>query len=153
MPPVPQILNEAAVVDLDSSFIIQLLIFLGLLVILRKLVFGPYLKTIEAREDRTAKARTEADEISSRAVSLEARFESEMAKARARAADAKNALRLEGMKRREALVGEARSAANKELEAVDARVEHEVATARQQMAPQVKEISRQMAEKLLGRAA
>lgn len=143
--------RSMALIDVDASLLIQLGLFLIFFLVMRSLVFKPVLDTIEKRAEKTEKTRREARTLSARSEELSARYEEEMAAARAKAASAKAALRSEGIAAREQIVGEARAATSKSLDEVRVNVEKQFGTAREQMLAQVDELARMVAARILGR--
>jgi F-type H+-transporting ATPase subunit b len=151
MQPVELTFTSMGLIDLDGSFLIQLVLFLLFFVAMRALVFKPVLASIDQRLDRTEKARNEARAIVARSESLAARYQQEMGAARAKAMSARQALRSEGVARREEIVGAARAAATQTLEQSRGETERQFGAARQQMLAQVDDLARMMARKILGR--
>jgi len=141
-----------SMIDLDASALIQLAIVLLTFFILRSMVFQPLLQSMGARAARTEQARTDAQSIATKAKALGDKFEAEMLAARTRAAAAKAELRSLGVRHKEQVQGEARAAMSRKLNEVRDHVHAQTEGARRDMQPQVDELSRAIAGKILGRS-
>src|ERR1035438_8114936 len=74
----PQAIN----VDVDLTFVIQLVLFVGLTFILKPVLFDPMLKLFEEREKRIDGAKLQARRIDDKSVTALTKYEGEMANAR-----------------------------------------------------------------------
>lgn len=151
MHPLSPHVGVMSMIDLDHSAFIQLGIVLLTFLILRSLVFAPLLQSIGARVARTEQARSDAQSLSVKARALGEKFETEMLAARTRAAAAKAELRSLGVRHKEQVQAEARAAMGRKLNEVRDNVEAQTTAVRAEMQPQVDELSRAIAGKLLGR--
>src|ERR1700693_2111638 len=70
-------------VDVDLTFVVQLVLFVGLTLILKPVLFDPMLKLFEEREKRIEGAKLQARHIDEKSASALTKYESEMATARA----------------------------------------------------------------------
>lgn len=138
------------VIDLDGSIFIQLAIVALVYVILRKLVFEPYLATLDAREAKTDRTREEAIKLKAEADALEQRYETSLADARDKAISARATLRAEGNKRREEVLGQARRVSNAKLDAARAAVDAQYEGVRTDLKNRVDEIAGLVVDKVLG---
>ena len=152
MEPLVDSLVFMSAVDIDASTFIQLVIFLSLLVILRGLIFKPFLEVLDERERRTEQTRQEASTLTARAQDLQAKYEAEISAARTRADEAKEMLRRQGVSQREEIVGKARRASAKQVGSVRETVERELDQASHELGQQIDELGRLMSQKLLGRS-
>lgn len=152
MHPLSPHVGVMSMIDIDASAFIQLGIVLLTFLILRSLVFAPLLKSMSARAARTEQTRAEGNTLAGRARALAEKFEAEMLSARVRAAAAKTELRSEGMRHKEQVQAESRAAMSRKLNEVRDHVATETENARHAMQPQVQELSRAVAGKILGRA-
>ncbi|MCB9534737.1 MAG: ATP synthase F0 subunit B [Myxococcales bacterium] len=139
------------VIDLDYSFVIQLGIVLVLMVLLKQLIFEPYLKSIVARDARTDEARDDADALRKRAAELSDRYAAGLHDAREAAFEARQALRITGAAEKEAVVTEARQDAARTLEEGHTQAATQFEAARTKLLAQVDDIARLVVEKVLGR--
>jgi F-type H+-transporting ATPase subunit b len=138
-------------IDVDNSLLIQVGIMLVLVAVLKRLIFDPYLQSIEARDAKTDSARQDAGRIRERADALAARYESGLAEAKAKALGVRQDLRVGGLGDKERTVGDARKTATSELDEASQSVQVAVTAARGDLDQHAKDLSRQVVEKVLGR--
>lgn len=151
MHPLTPLVGQMSMIDVDATAFFQLGIVLLTFLTLRSLVFGPLLQSIGARAAATEQARANAKAVADRAEQLASRFEADMLAARVKAAQAKAELRSEGVRHKDQIVNEARAAMARKLAEVRDGVAAQAEAARREMQPQVEELSRAIAGKLLGR--
>ena len=84
--------------DFDATFLVQLVLIAGLTLVLKPLLFDPMLKLFEERERRIDGAKMQARHIDEKSASALAKYESEMAKARASANAEREKIRAEAVK-------------------------------------------------------
>ena len=138
-------------IKLDYTFVVQIVFFLVLLFLLRRLLFTPFVALLEARERKTEGAKGEATTLMTEGERLRADYESRMTQAQDQGAAQKEGILLEARSGRERILTQAREQAAGKLAAVREEVCQEMAKARQFAAREAEEIARQMAEKVLGR--
>ena len=122
------------------------------MVVLRALVFRPYLDNLDARAARTSETREGATSLRARADALASRYEEALAGARAEGLAERGGLRTAGQSHKDEVVTQARADASKTLEAGRTKVEADVGRAREALLTQVDDIARMVAEKVLGRS-
>ena len=137
--------------DFDLTFIVQLALVVILMFVLKKWVFGPYLKALDERTLRTETTRKEADEKRAAATERKAEFEESLAAAQARALRAKTDLRAEGVAQKEQTIDAARQAAAESLAASQKTIDSQVQEARSQVSDQVQVLAGELAAKIIGR--
>lgn len=140
------------VIDLDGSMFIQLAIIALVYLVLRQLVFKPYLATLDARETKTDQTRARAEAIKAEARALAERYERDLAAAREKAITARQTLRAEGTLRREQLIGEAHRVAHAKMSAAQAAIDAQYEGARADLKTHVDEIAARVVDKVLGDA-
>lgn len=138
--------------DVDATLLFQLGLILVLTVLLRALIFRPYLANLDARTTRTDDTRRDAAALRTKADELAQRYDAAVASARSTGLGERGGLRTEGQANKDEAVGRARADATKTLEAGRAKVESDVSVAREQLLGQVDDIARLVAEKVLGRS-
>ncbi len=145
--------EEAAppLIDLDGTFFVQLGLFLLLLVILSKTLFGPYLKMRDAREQGIGGARREAGELGEQARGIVEAYDQKLVDAKRRGADERNRLRLEANGRERELLGKARADAQAALEVARKRITQQTALGRSALASEAGPLARKVASRVLGR--
>ncbi|MCA9526495.1 MAG: ATP synthase F0 subunit B [Myxococcales bacterium] len=138
-------------IDIDLSLFVQLGVFLVVFILLTRLVFRPFLASIDARDKKTVAARDEAHALDARASELEQRHREGISQARNEAAADRQVLRVEGLSAKEAEVREARTSAEAVVEAARTRAAAQYEAGRTQLLGEVDAISRMVVEKIIGR--
>lgn len=139
-------------IDVDLTSIAVLVLFVGLTVILKPLLFDPMLKLFEEREKRIDGAKLEARKVDEKSASALAEYEKAMAKARAGAQAERERIRAEAVKREQEILARARSASAEALENGKRAVQEEASRARATLKADVAKVAAQVANRVLGRA-
>jgi F-type H+-transporting ATPase subunit b len=135
----------------DITLFIQLGIFLATFLVLRALVFKPYLHLLALRRDKTVGLQARAAKESERASKLQADYENFMRAERKKIAQwSEEEQRRVGDEERK-IVQTARDGAAVELQGVRQKISADAEQARRELAPLVNEYSSQIVSKLLGR--
>ena len=137
--------------DLDLTVVIQFVVVLVLMFVFKRLVFDPYLTTLDERDRKTVGTRTEADALRAEAEALVERYEASLADARATAVEAKRVLRAEGVDEKDRSLSAARKEATKTVEAAQTAIAAQVASERDEMDAQVDVLATMVVEKVIGR--
>ncbi|MBR57764.1 MAG: hypothetical protein CMH54_06870 [Myxococcales bacterium] len=95
----------AGMVDVDKTIFVQLAIFLALIVILKLVLFDPFLKLEDTREEATSGARKTAAKVREQCESMEQDIDQKI-----------NDARMQGTQLREELKAEGRKIADKQVE-------------------------------------
>jgi F-type H+-transporting ATPase subunit b len=139
--------------DLDFTLVIQGVIVVVLMFLLKKLIFGPYLETVDERERQTESTRNEADSLRTQAEETSQKYEASLESARARAAALRQGLRLEGVEAKEESIVSARRDANEVMASAQAEIGTQVEAARTALSAEVETLSKLVVEKVIGRGA
>ena len=107
---------RAALIDLDGSYFVQLIMFLLLWGILTPLVFKPYLKVKKVQEDLTTGREEEAKEIAAKAEQLLAEYSQRLKEARREGQQILTSLREEGRRARDEILNREREKLQTELQ-------------------------------------
>jgi F-type H+-transporting ATPase subunit b len=145
------ILLAAPVVDIDGTIFVPAAIFSGLMIVLKPLLFDPWLRTqdrrVEAIDGSIARAkqlRIEADEMAKD-------HDARLTAARERASDLRAKERHEEEAAQERRLAEVRATATAELERERGRIAAQAESARASLRGRVDELAKDVASKLLGR--
>jgi F-type H+-transporting ATPase subunit b len=142
---------QAISVDFDATFLVQFVLFAGLTLVLKPLLFDPMLKLFEERERRIDGAKLEARRIDDKSTSALAKYESEMAKARASANAEREKLRAEAVRKEQEILGTVRAAAARTLEDGKKSALAEAERVRATLKAQSGVLARDLAGRVLGR--
>jgi F-type H+-transporting ATPase subunit b len=143
----PQAIN----VDVDATFIVVLVLFIGLTLILKPLLFDPMLKLFEEREKRIDGAKAQARKIDEKSATALAKYEAEMAKARAAAGAERDKIRGLAQKREQEILAEVRAATAKVLEDGRSAAQAEAERARAVLRSDAQTMAQELASRVLGR--
>ncbi len=143
---------EAITVDLNGPIVLaQLVLFVGLTLLLKPVLFDPMLKLFEEREKRIDGARLQARKIDEKSATALARYETEMAKARATANAERDKIRAEAVKREQEILGAVRAAAAKTLDEGKRAAHAEAERVRTRLKTDAAAMARNVASRVLGR--
>jgi F-type H+-transporting ATPase subunit b len=140
------------VINLDLTFIIQVVNFLVLVLILNIFLFKPIRRVLadRAAELNGAKARTaEVDRDVQEKVAL---YEARLRDAKAKAAEERDALKKAAQAEEAALLEKARKEAADSLGSIRERVAKEASDAKELLREQARGLSLEICEKVLGRS-
>ncbi|MEQ9321043.1 MAG: ATP synthase F0 subunit B, partial [Polyangiaceae bacterium] len=74
----PLVLSGAVNVDLDATFVMQLILFAAFAVVMKDLIFDPLLRVFEAREKMSVGAIGEAREMDEQAIKLKQEYDGKL---------------------------------------------------------------------------
>jgi len=138
-------------IDIDGTLLLQFGLFLIMLFVLSKFLFGPYLKLRQLRHDSIEGAREKAQAMDVRAQGIVANYEVQLTSAKQKAAEGRQRLRQEAVERERQIIGAARDEAGKATTAARTTLAKKAEETRTQLEAQSGELAKQMASKILGR--
>ncbi|MGB0645540.1 MAG: hypothetical protein ACPGQS_00120 [Bradymonadia bacterium] len=139
--------------DVDATFLVQLALIVLTMLVLRKLIFQPYLRVASIRDDLTTKTVERAEETSQRAEALAAEFESKLAAAKQEALAMKTALRAEAIAEKDATIDAANRAAQEQLSDSRQKLGTDVEAVREASKGMVDQIADMIVSKVLNRTS
>ncbi|HEY1690964.1 MAG TPA: ATP synthase F0 subunit B [Polyangiaceae bacterium] len=142
---------QAITVDVDSTFLVQLVLFVVLTLILKPVLFDPMLKLFAEREKRIDGAKLEARKMDEKSANALSKYEGEMAKARAAASADREKIRAEAVKREQEILAAVRTSAQKVLDDGKRAVHQEADRARTALRSEAGAMARELASRVLGR--
>ncbi len=137
--------------DLNWTFVAQIVLFTILGFILKPLLFDPVLKIFEERERRTEGAKAEAREMQERAGEILEKYEEELAKVHRFVAEERDHMRAETAKLEGNVLDEAREGVNRVVENGRQKLNDHVLAIRKELADQAKAVASGVAAQALGR--
>jgi F-type H+-transporting ATPase subunit b len=140
------------VLNIDATFFIQVINFLILIAVLNWLLVKPTLRVLEERRVRVEGSEEEARRLTAEADKNIEEYERGLAEARIDAGKQKERIRAEGLERENEIIRAAREQSRKTVEDMKQRIEKEAHEASSVMKNEVKALSAQIAEKVLGRS-
>lgn len=138
-------------IQLDFSVLTQIILFIGLWLILRRVLFEPYMRLLQNREQRTDGLQAQAETLTREGQQLQAEYEAAIARAREEGESIKNEIRGEAEQARERIVSEGQSIASQTLQAVRQEIARDMTAARERTAKEAEALASEMVEKVLGR--
>ena len=142
---------EPPLIDIDGTLFVQLVLFLLLLIVLTQLLFKPYLRLRDERQQAIGGTADEARRLEADARTRIAEYEGHLAKAKARGAEERARIRAEGAVRQRDVVDKARAETTRRVTEARAEVARLGEQARVELTRQADDIGRRMASRLLGR--
>ena len=142
---------QAITVDVDWTFMVQVVLFVGLTLILKPVLFDPMLKLFEEREKRIDGAKLQARRIDDKSVTALTKYEGEMTKARSAGGVERDRIRAEAMKREQEILASVRAAAAKTLEEGKRSAQAEADRVRATLKNDATSMARELASRVLGR--
>ena len=138
-------------ISLDISILYQMVIFLVLWLILRPVLFRPYMGLLEEREHETIGAAIDTSQLERQGAQLKAEYEEKIAQARGAGAAAKEAIVLAARQERERMLSQARDEAARMVEGVRQDVQAQLEKERALAQAEVAGVAQDMVSKILGR--
>ena len=145
--------EEAAppLIDLDGTLFVQLGLFLVMLLVLSRALFGPYLKMRADRERGIAGARKEATSMGDRARTIVEDYDKKLEEAKRRGAEERAKLRQDGVAHEREVVGHARAEVQSAIDAARKRIIADTATGQAALAAEAGPLAQKIVGKILGR--
>ncbi len=138
-------------IDINQTLILQIIGFFLLLYILNKLLYRPLQDILEERERRISGTLGEASDIEEEVRKGLIEYERRIKEAASLGHEERNRLRQEGLKKEQEILEQARAKASKELERVKKDIEKGKEQALGELRNEAKAMSKNIAEKILGR--
>lgn len=139
------------VVDLDLTFVGQLLMFFLLFLLLKPMLFDPMIKLFDEREKRIGGAKDEAKQLYADADAKMAKYDEEVAVVKQKASEERDKIRAEGQRKEQQILGKVREETNKMVDEGRARITKERETLRAELGTVSRDLARDIASRVLGR--
>jgi F-type H+-transporting ATPase subunit b len=139
-------------IDLNLTVIIQLFIVLSLVVILSQIVFKPFLATLQERKNRVQRAEEQARDLQHRAEELMEQYRESITAAHAQGATIRDKIRKESLAKEMEILQKAMEEANRMIQEIKVRITGEMEAARAGLQSRAQNLSREIAERILGRS-
>ena len=139
-------------IELNFTLIIQLAIVLSLMGILSQVLFKPFLSILQERKDRVEGSEKKARELQLRTEELMERYRESIAAAQAQGATIREEIRKESLAAEMEILQKAMEKANHSIQQIKNKIAEETGSARTALKIQAQNLSREIAEKILGRS-
>jgi F-type H+-transporting ATPase subunit b len=143
--------KDPPIIDLDSTVLIQLLIFTITALFLNKFLFQPYLAVKKKRADGIDGAREAARRMEEEAAAKMAEYGQAFNAAKSKANAERGKLQSEAVAREGEIIAATRASVQKATEEAQTKLAADAKAARAQLEPRAQELARTIAEKVLGR--
>lgn len=137
----------------DWTFVLQFFGFFALLIVLDRLLFRPFAAVLDERDASTHGAVEEADADRAAADVLRARFDSEIAEAKAAAHSQAETIRRDTQSRETAIFEAVKADVAARVATLSATLERESSTARESLRAEARTLADAMVAAILGRKA
>ena len=138
-------------ITIDISVVWQIVLFLGLWLIVSKVLFRPYMALLDEREQKTTGANDSAYHLEHEAERLRAQYDEAIANAAATGNATKEAIVQQARQQREELLSSAREEAAGILERVRQEVQSQLSQERELTIREADAVAHDMVSKILGR--
>ena len=131
---------------------IHAVVFIAVMMLLRKFLFEPFLEVLRERDDRIGGAEREAKALLGRADETLATYEERFDAARKEANELRLGIRAEAGRQQAEILAEASAHAARTLQGVREQINEQLVEARATLRADAERMGRELAEKILGRA-
>lgn len=138
-------------INLDITFIIQIINFLVLMIALNLVLYKPIRKLLADRSAEIAGGHEKAAELDNEVQEKMAQYETKLRDAKLKATEERGVMKKAAQAQEAEILDAARKEANASLTALKGRVEKEATQARDYLKEQTRMLSLEICEKVLGR--
>jgi len=136
----------------NYTVIVQAIIFFAALFLIKKLLLDPVAEVLKKRSERIEGAEQEALRLQQESASLDEKVKATIREARSRAQSERAQRKQEALAEERKILEKGREQAQTQLKGISLQIQKEGAEARAQLREYARDLSRILAEKLLGRA-
>ncbi len=140
-------------INLDSSIIPAIVIFLLLIAVLNRLLYKPLAKVLAERESRTTGLLAQTQENLNHHLSLFEKYQASIKNARMDGYRRQEQLRAEAQKKRVEVLAQSRAAAERLIQDSRDSMRLQVETAKQQLTLDAQDMAQRITSTILGRSA
>ena len=139
-------------INIDLSFVIQLINFLVLILVLNVFLYKPLRRVLADRKAQLTGAKARALQVDEEVALKMAEYEERLKAMKAETGAERGELKKEAQVQEAAILEKARTEATQSLESIKAKVAKEAAEARAMLQEQARALSGEICEKVLGRS-
>lgn len=144
--------DPSVTIDIDGTILVQMAAFLVALVMLHFLLYRPYLRTLDLRDENVEGSEEEAGEMGAQAEVLENKYDKQIRQARRDAQEVRESLRQQGLAERDEMHQEVRREVEAKLDEQRAEIEDHVQRARRDIEHRAEGLAEAMVDKLVPEA-
>lgn len=139
-------------IEINFTLIVQLAIVLGLMVILSQVIFKPFLAILQERRDRVTEAEKKARSLQQQTEELIKQYREGISAAQIQGAMIRDGIRKESLARETEALQAAAEEANRRIGEMKEKIAEETEATRVMLQSQARNLSRELAERILGRS-
>lgn len=140
-------------IEINFTFIIQIINFFALIYILNIVLYKPILKLLDEREKRVDGQQAEAKKVIEDSQAIMADYNQKLYNAKVEAMNAKNAARNEASAQAGVIIEDARKKAEEIIDQMQQQMAAEIAQAKKDLEPELSVMAATIAQQILGRKA
>ena len=137
--------------DINFTFFFQVINFIVLIFLINRFLLKPAMKIIDDRRDLAEGSEEEARHLQSESDKMLVDYEQRLTEARITAAQERDKLREEGLKRENNIIRTTREETKKVIEELKVNIAEEASLTKKELNKDVDTLSQNIVEKLLGR--
>jgi F-type H+-transporting ATPase subunit b len=139
-------------INIDSSLLIQVCLFIFLMIVLNKIFFQPFLRFLDERHNKISGDTKEADRLKEEAERRRVQFEDGLSKGQLQALDEKGRIQEAGTQEGKRVVDTAQQEIAGELPKIKAQIAQESQQVMTELERQQGAMAKEIVEKILGRS-
>lgn len=139
-------------IDIDSSLLIQVCLFIFLMLVLNKIFFKPFLKFLEERQEKIQGDEQKAIKLQEEAEQYRLQFEEGLNKGQIQALDEKGRIQEAGEQERKRVIDTAQQEVAGETPKIKGQIAQESKQALAELERQQDVLAKEIVEKILGRS-
>lgn len=143
--------SGGVVVDLDLTFVGQIVLFFLLFLVLKPILFDPMIKLFEERERRIGGAKDDARKLYADADEKMARYEEEVLVVKRQAGEERDRIRQEGLRKEQTILAQVRKDTNDMVDQGRERIAKEREALRTELRTTSQQLARDIASRVIGR--
>jgi len=143
--------SGGVVVDLDLTFVGQIVLFFLLFLVLKPILFDPMIKLFEERERRIGGAKDDARQLYAEADEKMAKYEEEVLLVKRQAGEERDRIRQEGVRKEQAILTKMRDDTNTMVDEGRARIAKERESLKGELGAVSTQLARDIASRVIGR--
>lgn len=140
-------------ISLDFTVVIQIINFLVIVFVAKKMIYEPMLSNIENRDNKISKLISASDSLKSEIATSKKEYEEKLQKVRAEVAEYQKNIREQTLKETAEKVSKVKEEVTSGIASARSELEKAVVTARASLEKDAEQLSQVIIEKIIGKAA
>lgn len=140
-------------ISLDFTVVIQIINFLVIVFVAKKMIYEPMLSNIENRDNKISRLVSASDSLKSEIATSKKEYEEKLQKVRAEVAEYQKNIREQTLKEAAEKLSKVKEEVTSEIASARSELEKAVVTARASLEKEAEQLSQVIIEKIIGKAA